>query len=38
MITGTVGLDGIAGAFDALRDPERHAKILVDPSAAPAAA
>ena len=34
MITGTVGLDGVAGAFDALRDPERHAKILVDPALA----
>jgi threonine dehydrogenase-like Zn-dependent dehydrogenase len=34
MITGTVGLDGVAGAFDALRDPERHAKILVDPKSA----
>jgi len=36
MITGTVGLDGVAGAFDALRDPERHAKILIDPSLATA--
>jgi threonine dehydrogenase-like Zn-dependent dehydrogenase len=34
MITGTVGLDGVAGAFDALRDPEKHAKILIDPAAA----
>lgn len=33
LITGTVGLDGVAGAFDALADPERHAKILVDPAA-----
>jgi threonine dehydrogenase-like Zn-dependent dehydrogenase len=33
MITGTAGLDGVAGAFEALRDPERHAKILVDPAA-----
>jgi threonine dehydrogenase-like Zn-dependent dehydrogenase len=31
MITGTVGLDGVAGAFDALGDPEVHAKILIDP-------
>lgn len=30
--TATVGLDGVAAAFDALRDPERHAKILVDPT------
>ncbi len=31
LITGTVGLDGVAAAFEALRDPEKHAKILVDP-------
>ena len=31
LITGTVGLDGVAGAFSALGDPETHAKILVDP-------
>jgi len=30
-ITGKVGLDGIAGAFESLKDPESHAKILVDP-------
>ncbi len=29
---GKVGLDGVAAAFDALGDPEVHAKILVDPS------
>jgi threonine dehydrogenase-like Zn-dependent dehydrogenase len=29
--TGTVGLAGVAGAFEALGNPERHAKILVDP-------
>jgi threonine dehydrogenase-like Zn-dependent dehydrogenase len=34
LITGTVGLDGVEGAFDALADPEAHAKILVDPSLA----
>jgi threonine dehydrogenase-like Zn-dependent dehydrogenase len=33
MITGVVGLDGVAGAFDALKDPEQHAKVLVDPHA-----
>jgi threonine dehydrogenase-like Zn-dependent dehydrogenase len=33
LITGEVGLDGVAGAFDALADPEAHAKILVDPYA-----
>ena len=33
LITGTVGLDGVAGAFEALADPEAHAKILIDPRA-----
>ncbi|APE14366.1 zinc-binding dehydrogenase [Mycolicibacterium pallens] len=32
LVTGKVGLDGVAAAFDALGDPEVHAKILVDPS------
>jgi threonine dehydrogenase-like Zn-dependent dehydrogenase len=31
MITGTVGLDGVASAFDVLADPDVHAKILIDP-------
>ncbi|MFT4299726.1 MAG: zinc-binding dehydrogenase [Aeromicrobium sp.] len=31
--TGTVGLDGVAAAFDQLGDPEKHAKILIDPTA-----
>lgn len=31
LVTGTVGLDGVASAFEALGDPEKHAKILVDP-------
>jgi threonine dehydrogenase-like Zn-dependent dehydrogenase len=31
MITGVVGLDGVANAFAALSDPEMHAKILIDP-------
>jgi threonine dehydrogenase-like Zn-dependent dehydrogenase len=31
LITGTVGLDGVDNAFDALGDPEAHAKILIDP-------
>jgi threonine dehydrogenase-like Zn-dependent dehydrogenase len=31
LVTGTVGLGGVAEAFDALADPEAHAKILVDP-------
>lgn len=30
--TGTVGLDGVAQAFTDLGNPEKHAKILVDPS------
>lgn len=33
LLTGTVGLDGVADAFDQLADPERHAKILIDPGA-----
>jgi threonine dehydrogenase-like Zn-dependent dehydrogenase len=32
MITGTVGLSGIPDAFSDLEDPEKHAKILIDPS------
>lgn len=31
LITGTVGLGGVSNAFDALSDPARHAKILIDP-------
>ncbi|GAC1444760.1 MAG: zinc-binding dehydrogenase [Mycobacteriales bacterium] len=31
IITGTVGLDGVENAFNALSDPETHAKILIDP-------
>ena len=27
-----VGLDGVANAFDVLGDPEKHAKILIDPT------
>lgn len=34
MITGTVGLDAVDGAFSDLADPEKHAKILIDPSLA----
>jgi threonine dehydrogenase-like Zn-dependent dehydrogenase len=34
LITATVGLDGVAAAFDQLRDPEQHAKIIIDPSLA----
>jgi threonine dehydrogenase-like Zn-dependent dehydrogenase len=31
IVTGTVGLPGVEAAFDALGDPEAHAKILIDP-------
>jgi threonine dehydrogenase-like Zn-dependent dehydrogenase len=31
LITGSVGLEGVGAAFDALSDPETHAKILIDP-------
>ncbi len=31
MVTGTVGLDGVEAAFEALGDPDTHAKILIDP-------
>ena len=32
LVTGVVGLGGVEQAFGALADPERHAKILIDPS------
>jgi threonine dehydrogenase-like Zn-dependent dehydrogenase len=32
IVTGTVGLAGVDTAFTALADPERHAKILIDPA------
>jgi threonine dehydrogenase-like Zn-dependent dehydrogenase len=32
LLTGVVGLPGVAAAFDALASPEEHAKILIDPS------
>ncbi|MEO6712180.1 MAG: alcohol dehydrogenase, partial [Mycobacteriales bacterium] len=31
LVTGEVGLAGVDRAFDALADPEAHAKILIDP-------
>ncbi len=37
LVTGTVGLSGVAAAFDALGDPEAHAKILIDPRRSDAA-
>ncbi|MGN6608414.1 MAG: zinc-binding dehydrogenase [Jatrophihabitans sp.] len=33
LLTGTVGLDGVADAFIDLGNPDRHAKILIDPQA-----
>ena len=32
LITGTVGFDGVDAAFAALGNPQRHAKILIDPA------
>ncbi len=37
MVTGTVGLPGVEAAFDELGDPERHAKIVIDPRSSVAA-
>jgi threonine dehydrogenase-like Zn-dependent dehydrogenase len=34
LITGTVGLNGVATAFEALGSPDAHAKILIDPRSA----
>jgi threonine dehydrogenase-like Zn-dependent dehydrogenase len=31
IVTGTVGLAGVEGAFEALGDPEAQAKVLIDP-------
>jgi threonine dehydrogenase-like Zn-dependent dehydrogenase len=31
LVTGEVGLDGVADAFADLSDPERHCKIVVTP-------
>jgi threonine dehydrogenase-like Zn-dependent dehydrogenase len=31
LVTGTVGLDGVGEAFAELANPERHAKVMVDP-------
>ncbi len=31
LITGKIGLKGVAGAFWALGDPEKHAKVIIDP-------
>jgi threonine dehydrogenase-like Zn-dependent dehydrogenase len=31
LATGEVGLDGVDNAFEALKDPDSHAKILIDP-------
>ncbi len=32
MITGSVGIDGVPGAFEALASPDEHCKILVEPA------
>jgi threonine dehydrogenase-like Zn-dependent dehydrogenase len=32
LVSGTVGLQGVEAAFAALRDPETHAKVLIDPA------
>ena len=32
LITGRVGLEGVAGAFDDLASPDHHCKIMIDPS------
>ena len=34
LVTGTVGLEGVAGAFETLAHPETHAKVLIDPRSA----
>jgi threonine dehydrogenase-like Zn-dependent dehydrogenase len=31
LVTGTVGLEGVSGAFAELANPEKHAKVIVDP-------
>jgi threonine dehydrogenase-like Zn-dependent dehydrogenase len=31
LVTGTVDVDGVPAAFEALADPEGHAKIMVEP-------
>ena len=33
MVTGTVDLEGVPGAFESLARPDEHCKILVEPSA-----
>lgn len=35
IVTGRVGLSGVADAFTALADPDTHAKVLIDPTSAP---
>ena len=31
LVTGVVGLPGVAAAFDALANPNEHAKVMIDP-------
>ncbi len=35
LITGRVGLDGVAGAFEDLADPDQHCKIMINPAQNP---
>jgi threonine dehydrogenase-like Zn-dependent dehydrogenase len=32
MVTATIGIDGVAQAFTDLANPERHTKIIIDPT------
>jgi len=34
LVTGRIGLSGVERAFEALTDPERHAKVIIDPRSA----
>jgi len=38
IITGTVGLSGVEGAFDTLANPGDHAKIIIEPASSAAGA
>lgn len=35
LITGTIGLDGVAAAFEDLAKPQQHIKVVIDPSLRP---
>jgi threonine dehydrogenase-like Zn-dependent dehydrogenase len=32
LVRGAVGLPGVEAAFDALAEPDKHAKLLIDPT------